>query len=244
MSDVGRYRCIYPRLWRHPGFIGLTKSARELALYLLTGPQSNRLGLFYLSVQQAAEDLNVGLETLRKGLADVSLTFGWHFDSKARVFYIPSWWKWNAPANSNVLKGNLRDLSEIPPSSLADAFAANLQTLDPTLHETFVEGCRIRLPKHSPIQEQYQEAFQDREQSPARRAKAAKNGTQIDGPVLKVARLAVEYGTSTTPIEELFDIFNDCRKHDPVLSTQDVKRSDAYAALNVAIAERRAGVVQ
>ena len=73
MNDeaVGRYRKVYPRIWRHPGFQGLTKSGRELALYLLTGPQSSRIGLFYFSVATAAEDLNVGVETLRKGLRDV-----------------------------------------------------------------------------------------------------------------------------------------------------------------------------
>jgi hypothetical protein len=32
MSDVGRYRKVYPRLWRHPGFHTLTRAGRELAL--------------------------------------------------------------------------------------------------------------------------------------------------------------------------------------------------------------------
>jgi hypothetical protein len=86
VSEIGRYRRLYPRLWRHPGFIGLTKSGRELALYLLTGPQTNRLGIFHLSVATASEDLNVAVETIRKGLADITATFGWTFDASARVF--------------------------------------------------------------------------------------------------------------------------------------------------------------
>jgi hypothetical protein len=46
MNDVGRYRKLYPRIWRHPGFRSLTKSARELALYLISGPQTSRIGVF------------------------------------------------------------------------------------------------------------------------------------------------------------------------------------------------------
>lgn len=93
---AGRYRKLQVRIWRHQGFAGLRESAQRLALYLLTGPQTNRIGLFHFSVATASEDLNVSVETLRKGLTDVSVTFGWHFDADARVFYIPSWWRWKA----------------------------------------------------------------------------------------------------------------------------------------------------
>ena len=93
--SVGRYRKIYPRLWGHPGFLQLTRSAREITLYLLTGPQTNAIVLFdNFSAATAAEDLGVGAGTFRKGLAEVCVTFGWQSDSDARVFYIPSWWRW------------------------------------------------------------------------------------------------------------------------------------------------------
>jgi len=55
-------------------------------MYLLFGPQSNRLGLFFFSLHTAADDLDTTAETLRKALADVATTFGWHFDADARVF--------------------------------------------------------------------------------------------------------------------------------------------------------------
>lgn len=185
MSDVGRYRLVYPRLWRHPGFVRLNKTARELALYLLTGPQTNRIGLFHFSVGTAAEDLSVGVETIRERLADVSGTFGWLFDIDARVFYIPSWWRWNPPQNDNVLKGNLKDLNEITPCALAEQFARNLGTLHERFHQTFVECCRQRLGQRSPIQDQdqYLERKQEQEQ---RASRAATNGAH-DEDLLTIA---------------------------------------------------------
>jgi len=45
MSDIGRYRRAYPRLFPHPEFKKLAPLAQRLTTYLLFGPQSNRIGL-------------------------------------------------------------------------------------------------------------------------------------------------------------------------------------------------------
>lgn len=156
MNEVGRYRKTYARIWRHPGFVALSEGEKVLALYLISGPQTNRLGLYCLSIATAAEDLGTLPQTLSKRLGNVCQTFGWLFDKRSRVVYIPSWFKWNPPENVNVMKGSLKDLNEIPSSGLIDAFARNIETLSPTLHETFIEGLRQRLPKGMPIQDQYQ----------------------------------------------------------------------------------------
>lgn len=157
MNHAGRYRKIYPRIWRDPGFRDLPETARILALYLLTGPQTNRVGVFMFSLATAAEDLKVGVETLRRRLADVSQTFGWLFDADARVLYIPSWWAWNPPENQNVLAGNLKDLHEVPPCALTEAFANNLEALPQTFHQTFTQGIakRLRQPSSKQKQKQY-----------------------------------------------------------------------------------------
>jgi hypothetical protein len=160
MSDYGRYRKVFIRLWRHPGFLSLNEGERNLTLYLLTGPQTNRCGLYVLSIATAAEDLGTVSETITKRLARVCETFGWLFDKRSRVLFIPSWFRFNPPENVNVMKGSLKDLNEIPPCGLLDAFGQNLETLPETLRETFVEGLRQRLPKGMPNQEQYQEQNQ------------------------------------------------------------------------------------
>ncbi len=232
MAGPGRYRKLYPRIWRHPGFRALKPSARELALYLLTGPQSNSIGLFHFSPSSAADDLGVSPETVRKGLADIAVTFAWYFDDGARVFYIPSWWRWNPPENTNVLKGNLKALSEIPPSRLADAFARNLETLDETFHETFTECCRQRLSKDSPNQEQEhdQKHDQEHEHDRAGARHEPKNGSD-DERLLRFAREALDANGPAAPIDTLIDTF--------LSFTPECKRSTAVRILNQAIVEHR-----
>lgn len=184
MSARGRYRKIYSRLFRHPGFVALSDAEKLLAIYLLTGPQSNRLGLYVLSIYTAADDLGNVPETIKKRLLSVCQTFGWLFDAKARVLLIPSWWRWNPPENANVLKGNLNDLNEVPPCGLVDRFASNMVDIPEALHQTFLEGLLERLPGRSPTQYQDQDQFQDQKQKQALRAKG---GTDEKVPAWAVA---------------------------------------------------------
>ena len=216
MSEVGRYRKAYPRIWRHPGFRQLSRDEQRLVLYLLYGPQSNRIGLFHFSIFTAAEDLDTTPETLKKGLANVTVTFGWMFDADARVFYIPSWWRWNPPENVKVIKGSLKDLNEIPPSALVDAFATNIDALSDiadkdghTVRETFLDGLRQRLPKRMPIQNQYQEFVSgSRKQEPsALRAVASRESIPWtpNGPLEIIAREVVGMSPSECTVEYLID---------------------------------------
>lgn len=243
MSDVGRYRKLYPRIWSHPKYRRLKQQSRELAIYLLTGPQTNRIGLFRFSVATAAEDLGTTPETLRECIGDVCEAFAWHFDDDARVFFIPSWWKWNQPENVRVLKGNLKDLNEVPPSPLMKLFARNLSTIEDasersgsgtvTLHETFAEGCRIRIPEHCPTQEHYQEHFR------AGAGTAAKNfdvknldSSDFENQLLAIARQALTFIESTESIETLVDTFFQ-------LQPPKCSRADAVKAINTAKSEVR-----
>jgi len=231
MSAPGRYRKLYPRIWRHPGFRVLKPSARELALYLLTGPQSNGIGLFHFSPSSAADDLGVTPETIRKGLADIAATFGWLFDDEARVFYIPSWWRWNPPENTNVLKGNLKALSEIAPSKLGDSFARNLETLDETLHHTFAECCRQRLSKGSPNQEQNTIRKHDREHEHNRAdARHEPKSGSDDERLSRDAREALSLNPPGTPIDILVDTLQNLRP--------GCKRSTALRLVNEALTEQ------
>lgn len=234
MSDVGRYRRLYTRLWRHPGFVELTEGEKNLAMYIITGPQTNRLGLYLLSIATAAEDLGTVPQTLTKRLVRVCETFGWLFDSKARVIYIPSWFRWNPPENANVVKGSLKDLNEIPPCALVDAFARNIETVPETLRETFLEGLRQRLPQRSPNQEQYPDQEQYQEQYPsALRAVALKekgnipNIQALDNKLLTIAREVIRSNPRNTLTDELCDHFLYlCRE-----SKVDANRSLAVMAL-------------
>ncbi len=230
MSEkIARYRKVYPRTWRHPGYRALKGAAREVTLYVLAGPQTNRIGLFYFSLMTAADDLNVSAETLRERLADVTLTFGWLFDADSKVIYIPSWWRWNPPENPHVLEGNLKDLNEIPPCALVEAFARNLEYLPTKWHQTFVECVSRRLPKRPGHQKQEQDQKQEQKQG-------AVNGEAQNPEFLKVAREALRYGSSED-LELLLDTFQSLYRDK--YNDADCPRAAALQALNVAISEGR-----
>jgi len=153
---MSRYRKLDPRFWKDEKVRELALSEKIIALYSFTG-QSNRIGLFNFSPGAAAEDLGVPLETFREGFGKVCtrLNFGW--DEKARVVYLPTWWKYNCPENPNVLKACLQDLHEIPQTPLLVKFFENLRYLPETFHQTFREGLPKPSPQRMPDQEQEQE---------------------------------------------------------------------------------------
>jgi len=251
VNDVGRYRKLYLRLWRHPGFTALTDGEKILALYVISGTQTNRLGLYVFSIATAAEELGTLPQTLKKRLVRVCQTFGWLFDSKARVIYIPSWFKWNPPDNVNVMKGSLRDLNEIPPCGLVDAFARNLETLPQTLHETFIEGLRQRLTTGIRIQDQYQEQKQKQNQKTVLRTGAdttlrgvvsapLKHTTDQseNGPeekLLNAARQVLRLTDPNAEMEHLLDALSS------FYGRVDYPKASAIHALNIALSERRTG---
>lgn len=244
MSDLGRYRKAYPRIWRHPGFRELSRDEQRLVLYLLTGPQTNRIGLFHFSAFTAADDLDTTPETLKKGLGNVTVTFGWMFDADAKVFYIPSWWKWNKPENANVIKGALKDLNEVPPCSLVDAFAENVGEIQDDLDKngkslrgTFLEGLLQRLPKRSGTQEQ--EHFSNRKQKqkqeqehPENPEKASVRGISsvADTRVHRIACDVVRDYPGSDPNYQVDAVLDGARRQHHI----DVDRNAALLALSQA----------
>ncbi len=153
-----KYRKIDPRIWKDENFLPLSERDKLIAIYVMTA-QVNRIGLFNFSPALAAEDLGIKYETFVKRFRNVCLAFKWRYDERFRVLYIPTWWKYNQPENPNVLKGNLKDLHELPRTDLIYKFFNNLHHLKVDLHETL----RERYPKPYPNQEQEQEQEQEQD---------------------------------------------------------------------------------
>ena len=103
------------------------------------------------------------------------------FDADARVFYVPSHWRWNPPENDNVIKGNLKDLNEVPPCGLVDAFARNIETLPETYQATFVERITQRLRKRPPTQYQNPSSVTNQEAG-TRATRATTDASRRDPP--------------------------------------------------------------
>lgn len=160
-----RYRKLYPCVWK--SFRGLSLEEKAIAVYLLTGDQTNRIGLYDFSFGKAIEDLETSPQTFQAGLAHVIDRMNWEYDDVNRVFYIPTWWKWNLPENPSVLKGNLRDLQEVADSPLINKFMRNTSGLEVSknLISVFNETLATRHPTRVPHQEQEQEQEQKQEQN-------------------------------------------------------------------------------
>lgn len=154
MADRGRYRKVFLQFWLDADVRELSHFEQLIALYCLTGPQSNRLGIFEFSAMIAAEYLkpvgepftNEVLNGFQVGFRNVCETLGWQYDERARVLYIPSWFKYNAPDNANTMKGCLSDLAKVPETTLLEAFANNTEHLSGTVLNAFRNG----LPNRSP----------------------------------------------------------------------------------------------
>jgi hypothetical protein len=87
-----KYRKIDPRIWSDERFSLLSDAEKVLAMYILTCPQCNRIGLFRFSLALAAEDLGVPPVRMSERFAKVCDTFRWKWDAGAKVIYLPTWW--------------------------------------------------------------------------------------------------------------------------------------------------------
>lgn len=162
--DMARFRKVYPRLWSDHDFLSLSNGEKVIALLALTGPQSNRIGLFEFSPAMSAERLGWDAGTFAEGFGKVCERLNWTFDERARVLFIPGWWKWNPPDGANILIGNLKDLLELPQTRLIQDFAANTKHLPENLRGTFTQRLSKGYPKGSATQEKEKEKKKQKEQ--------------------------------------------------------------------------------
>ena len=117
-----KFRKVDPRFWWDENVVRLTPLEKLIALYVLTCPESNRIGFFRISLAGAAEALSTPPEGVREGFMRVCDALGWMYDAGVSCVLLPRWWEYNAPESANNLKGNLADLDNLPKTSLAQAF--------------------------------------------------------------------------------------------------------------------------
>lgn len=240
MSDLGRYRKIYTRLWLHPGFLALNDAEKVVAFYLLTGTQSNRIGLYRLSPSVAAEDLGTSLEAFRKRLARVCTSLGWLFDSKLRVFYIPSFLRWNPPVNKNVASGITNDLNDVPMCAFVEAFGQNLEGIPEAFVQVYLEGLRKHWPHGVSNQEQYQDLETETETRATRedrieRNKAKTNTKPTDERLVSLARELKDYTSLNAPMDVIVDSFRQLAQSQNI----QAQTTDLLSAIAIVQSERR-----
>jgi hypothetical protein len=125
MTDAGRYRHVLVRTWLDPAFTALSPSQKVVALYLLTGPPTNNVGLYRLSLSDASEDFKTPRDTFRRQFTTVLKALDWRYDDETRLLWIPEWLTINAPQSPNVVKGWGTTMGELPDCPLkAEALLA------------------------------------------------------------------------------------------------------------------------
>lgn len=147
-----KFRTLDPRFWADESVQALSSLDKLLALYVLCGPQTNRIGIYVFSIGAAAEDLGLPAESVRNGLSRICEALGWKFDQGTRLLYLPSWWRYHGyhkrgGQTSQIplqnLLGMLADVHELPECSLLDEFLDNDSHLELSPREVLAAATKI-----------------------------------------------------------------------------------------------------
>ncbi len=154
---MSKYRKIDVRIWTDEKFTQLNPEQKLFALYVLSGAQTNRVGLFSISLGMSSELLGISRNRIETVCHTVCHTLSWGFDIPLSVLYLPQWWKYNSPANSNALKGALKDLDDLPKTYLMHDFINNKEFKSILSRYGMVYRIPNGIPNGMATQEQEQE---------------------------------------------------------------------------------------
>lgn len=123
---MGKGRTVSTAFWNDKRIRRLKNSEKLLALYLLTAPQSNSLGIWQVRFDEAAGHLGWQFEDVRKILAALVHAAGpmIHYDPAANVILFPNWLRHHRRLPPNTIKGWAVVISELPPTPLIDTWLA------------------------------------------------------------------------------------------------------------------------
>ena len=117
--SAGRYYRVTPRFWQDSDVRNeWTEDMRMLAIYLMTSPHRNMVGLFYCPLVYIESDLQWQSKRLRMAFdALVSADFI-RFDEKAQVILIVNGLKHDSPSTGNQVAGAIKVLHTLPRTPL------------------------------------------------------------------------------------------------------------------------------
>lgn len=176
-----------------------------MTLYLLSGPQTNRVGLFHLSIGAATEDIGGTMQAVRNCVRRVCDAFTWHFDAVASVIWIPSWWEFNTvKGNIQNFQGALSDLHELPTTPLLAEFCKNTSPL-PREAWPLLEPWALLGQRSGSGRTQEQERRQDKQEQETVSSAASAEPAVLEFPT--VGLHGVVWGLTKTQITEWQALF-------------------------------------
>jgi hypothetical protein len=158
--------------WLEPEFLALPLPARLVALYVLSGPYTNGLGLYRLVPEAAAADLQISAAAFRRHFSAACHAFNWRFDGAARVVWIPDWLSVNAPQSINVVKSWRTAFNDVPPCPLKQDALTAIQAFLEAKGNGYRDAFGQVLPEDNAIRERDRESESETEHKDARAALA------------------------------------------------------------------------
>ena len=150
MAGEARYFRVTPKLWRHAATAGWSQRATLLALYLLTCPHRNIVGLYWLPKSYACEDLRWETGDLDQAMDELVTDGFMRYDAAAKVVFVCNALAYDAPANENVAKAAVKQLQELPSTALLSALAASAERHSEHLHKAISDRWSNGLPNGLP----------------------------------------------------------------------------------------------
>lgn len=151
------YTKISDNVWRKTKQYGLSDTAKILYLYLFTCPHRNMIGLYYIPLAYCSADLDMKLETVSKGFAELQKADILTYDDTEEMVLLHDFLLVNTFDNANVEKKACTVFWELPETQLFRRFADILSKLPkpvPHLMETVSERYQKGMANGMPIQKQ------------------------------------------------------------------------------------------
>jgi len=117
------YAKVYTAFWSDTTTRAMSEDARSLALYILTCPHGNLIGLFRLPDAYAADDLQWPIERVSKGFRELFEKGFCARDETSSWLVILKYLRWNQFENPNVAK-NAAKVFDLAPNSIAKYLCA------------------------------------------------------------------------------------------------------------------------
>jgi hypothetical protein len=134
---VKGYAKIWRRIWIDEKFRALPVHPDQFIVLYMLSCASNRVGLFTVSVGDLSERLDLPPADCRSIVERVCLGMGWGWDRPTSTVWIQSWWRWNPPESPKAVLGYLRDLDDVPESSLRTAYVRTEPGLTDSLSKAY-----------------------------------------------------------------------------------------------------------
>jgi len=138
-----QYGIIESKFWPWANRHQLTDQGKLLAVYLLTGPHSNSVGVYYLPPGYVSADLHWPFRTVTQTLAELFRNGFARVCESTDFAFLPDYIPHNLPANPNVGKKMAGELAAIPRQF---SYWSELQRVLKPFGKRFPDGLLNRLP--------------------------------------------------------------------------------------------------